>query len=281
MINNKPGKLFLCATPIGNLEDITLRVLRTLKEVDLIAAEDTRRTRKLLSHYDIHTPLVSFNQANEQIKLPALLTKLKKGKKIALVSDAGTPGIADPGHILVKACLEAELAYELLPGASALIAAAVISGLPTSDVRFLGFLPRRRGQRQILFEKLAPEPSTLIFYESPRRLINTLKDIASEFPGRRLALIKEMTKKFAARYSGTATEILAAIADKPVKGEYVIVIEGSKDKKIISQKKIEAELVVLLSSGASKSEAAKTIAKKYQIPRRPVYESALRVMKKR
>ncbi len=279
MADKRRGKLFLCATPIGNLEDITLRVLRILKEVDLIAAEDTRRTKKLLSHYDIHTPLISFNQVNEQTKLPALLAKLKQGKKIALVSDAGTPGIADPGHILVKACLESDLEYEVLPGASALIAAAVVSGLPTSDIRFLGFMPRRRGLRQKLMGKLADEPSTLIFYESPHRLINTLKEIENNLPGRRLALIKEMTKKFATNFHGTAAEILAGLENHPIKGEYVLVIEGCRDKKKASQEVIEQELMALLVAGVAKSEAAKIIAKKYHMDRHQAYETALKIMK--
>jgi 16S rRNA (cytidine1402-2'-O)-methyltransferase len=174
-----PGKLYLCATPIGNLKDITVRVLDTLKEVDLIAAEDTRRTRKLITHYGIKKPLVSFHDQNEMKAMPKLLEELRRGKTIAQVSDAGMPGIADPGHRLVKACVEAGIDIEVLPGASALLTAAVLSAFPTDDIRFLGYLPKKTGPRHRLLEEVKDGPSTLVFYESPRRILDTLSDLNS------------------------------------------------------------------------------------------------------
>ena len=251
-----------------------------LREVDLVAAEDTRRTRKLLSHYDIHRPLISFNQANEKKALPGLMAKLKQGSKIALVSDAGTPGIADPGHSLVKACLEAGVDYELLPGPSAVVSAAVISGLPTHDLRFLGFLPRRQSQRRRLLAKLADQPSTLIFYESPRRIASSLADIGSVLGDRQLVVIREMTKKFEERRRGAAAELSAVYGEQPPKGEIVLLIEGTAVKEEnVSPETLETELSELLRRGYSKSAAAKTLAEKYRLPRRRVYDLALTIKK--
>lgn len=269
------GKLYLCATPIGNLEDVTLRVLRILGEVDLIAAEDTRRTRKLLARYDIHRPLISFNQTNEKRMLPSLLAKLKQGAKIAVVSDAGMPGIADPGHSLVTACLDGGIDYELLPGASAALAAAVISGLPTHDLRFLGFLPRRQNERRWLLKSVIEQPSTLIFYESPRRLRATLTDIDDILESRRLAIIREMTKKFEEHRWGTAAELLASVGEQPLKGEIVLVLEGAKDMPAPPAEKIKEEIIALYKQGFSKKEAAKLLAEKYRVSRRRVYSLAL------
>ncbi|MFA5802964.1 MAG: 16S rRNA (cytidine(1402)-2'-O)-methyltransferase [Thermoleophilia bacterium] len=225
------GKLFVTATPIGNLEDITLRALRVLKEADLIAAEDTRVTRKLLAKYEIKTPLVSLYEHNEKTRIPELLAKIRSGLKIAQVSDAGMPGISDPGYRLIKSCLDEGLPVEIIPGPTALINALVASGLPTDRFLFVGFLPPKSGGRRKLLEELKGERGTLVFYESPHRVKKALADVAEIMGDRPVAMARELTKMFEETIRGTAADILDRLGEKNVKGEIVLVIGGKTRKQ--------------------------------------------------
>ncbi len=220
------GKLLVTATPIGNLEDITLRALRVLKEADLIAAEDTRVTRKLLAKYEIKTPLVSLYEHNEKTRIPELVAKIRSGLNIAQVSDAGMPGISDPGFRLIKSCLDAGLPVEVIPGPTAFVNALVASGLPTDRFLFIGFLPPKSGGRRKLLEELKEERGTIVFYESPHRVKKTLVDVAEIMGDRPVALARELTKMFEETIRGTAAEILKQLGDKNVKGEIVLVVGG-------------------------------------------------------
>lgn len=217
--------LFVCATPIGNLEDITYRAVRTLAEADLIAAEDTRRTRILLDHYKITTPLTSYHKFNIQGKTGYLLEKLKGGKNIALVSDAGTPGISDPGYELVQACVDAGIKVEVIPGPSAVTAALSISGLPAGRFLFLGFLPKKPGKRRKALQGLRDIEETAIIYESPFRLLKCLQDIATVLGQEvRVVVARELTKKFEEVIRGTALEVINHFKTKAPKGEIVILV---------------------------------------------------------
>jgi 16S rRNA (cytidine1402-2'-O)-methyltransferase len=218
--------LFIVATPIGNLEDITLRALRVLAEVDLIAAEDTRQTKILLTKYDIHTPLTSYHKFNIRAKTAQIIEFLLAGKKIALVSDAGMPGISDPGYELIAAAVEKNIRVEPIPGPSAAITALAVSGLPTDRFIFVGFLPKKPGKKKKNLEKLKAESGTIIIYESPFRLVKTLKDLQMIFGERRLAVCRELTKKFEEIVRGKVGEVLARFEKSGVKGEIVLVVEG-------------------------------------------------------
>lgn len=221
------GELYLCATPLGNLGDITLRALETLKQVDLIAAEDTRYTRKLLNHFDIHTPTTSYYEHNRQAKAPLLLAELANGKKIALVTDAGTPGIADPGYQLVQQALSQGHRVTVIPGPSAAIAALVISGISPHPFYFEGFLPRKAGERRALLTELAEETRTGVFYEAPHRLQQTLQDFCTIWgPERQVAVARELTKQFEEVVRGTFAEAAAHFTVKPPLGELTIVAAG-------------------------------------------------------
>ncbi len=224
-------KLFVVPTPIGNLEDITLRALRVLKEVDLILAEDTRTSGKLLKHYEIATPMLSHHMHNEHKTLDSLLSRLKRGETMALISDAGTPAISDPGFLLVRACVEEGIAVECLPGATAFVPALVQSGLPNDRFVFEGFLPPKKG-RQTRLKQLADEPRTLVFYESPYKLLKTLSDFVDYFGAeRRVAVSRELTKIYEETRRGSLQEIREYYIQKPPKGELVIVVAGKKDAK--------------------------------------------------
>ena len=222
------SKLFLVPTPIGNLEDITLRSIRILNEVDLILAEDTRTSGKLLKHFDIKTPMQSFHMHNEHKVLDKMVDKLKLGIKIALISDAGTPGISDPGFLLVRACVEEGIETECLPGATALIPAIVQSGFPTDRFIFEGFLPPKKG-RQTRLKQWSEESRTIVFYESPHKIVKTLSQL-QEFVGgdRRLSVSRELSKKFEETVRGTVNELILHFSKKAPKGEFVIVLEGKK-----------------------------------------------------
>ena len=222
------GKLFLVPTPIGNLEDMTLRGIRILKEVDVILAEDTRTSAKLLSHFDIRNKLVSHHKFNEHKTVEMIARQIEDGKNVALISDAGTPGISDPGFLLVRTCVEKEIEVECLPGATALIPALVNSGFPTDRFTFEGFLPQKKG-RQKKISELVTEPRTMVFYESPYRLIKSLKQFA-EFmgPDRRACVSRELSKMFEENKRGTLAELIEYFNSKPIKGEIVIVLEGKK-----------------------------------------------------
>lgn len=273
-MNEPAGKLYLCATPIGNLKDITLRVIDTLEGVDYIAAEDTRRTRKLLTHLGIKKRVLSFHDANELKVLPKLITDLKSGKTVAQVSDAGMPGIADPGHRLVKACIEAGIPHEVLPGASALLAAAVLSGLATDDIRFLGYFPRKAGARRRLLRDLHEAPSTLVFYEAPHRLIAALTDIADAFGDRQIFIGRELTKKFEEHLRGTAGELLETFKEREVKGELVIAIAGMREKPELDAGEILDEIDAEMRNGKLKSEAIRLVAGRHGLSKRAIYELA-------
>ena len=222
------SKLFLVPTPIGNLEDITFRSIRILNEVDLILAEDTRTSGKLLKYFDIKTPMKSFHMHNEHKVLDKMIDKLKQGIKIALISDAGTPGISDPGFLLVRACVEEGIETECLPGATALIPAIVQSGFPTDRFIFEGFLPPKKG-RQTRLKQWSEETRTIVFYESPHKIVKTLSQL-QEFVGgdRRLSVSRELSKKFEETVRGTVNELVLHFSKKAPKGEFVIVLEGKK-----------------------------------------------------
>jgi 16S rRNA (cytidine1402-2'-O)-methyltransferase len=224
-----PGTLYLVATPIGNLEDITLRALRTLKECDVVAAEDTRRTGQLLHHFEISKPMLSCFQFNEARRSQQILERLKRGEKVALVSDAGSPGISDPGKRVVQAAIAAGFRVEPVPGPTALVAALTASGLAADEFHFLGFLPHKPGQRRKRLEALLAVPGTLVLYESPYRIERLLNELQEVFPERRVVLARELTKKFEEHLRGTPAELLAQLAGRSLKGEFVAMISGRSD----------------------------------------------------
>lgn len=226
----RKGMLYVVSTPIGNLDDITLRALKILRHVDLIAAEDTRRTRRLLSRFDIHTPLVSYFEHNELKKLDKLLSHMKRGKEIALVSDAGTPGISDPGYRLIQQAVERGIPVIPIPGPSAVIAALSISGLATDSFYFAGFLPRKGGKRRKLLEKLGDLDGTSILYESPHRLMKTLGDLLEVCGDRQIVVTRELTKAFEETIRGSICEVINVLEDRRIKGEVTIVLAGKGRK---------------------------------------------------
>ncbi|MDA8235768.1 MAG: 16S rRNA (cytidine(1402)-2'-O)-methyltransferase [Clostridia bacterium] len=274
------GRLYLCATPIGNLEDITLRVLRVLKEVDLIAAEDTRHTRKLLTHFDIHTPLTSYHQHNEAAKSNRLVEDLLAGKQVALVSDAGMPGISDPGYYLIRAALEAGIEVIPLPGPSAALTALVVSGLSTDRFAFEGFLPGKKKERQLRLSRLAEEDRTIIFYEAPHRLTACLSDLAAAWGERQAAVVRELTKIHEEAVRGPLSRVLAHFQENPPKGEFVIVVEGAgedvqKKQEAWEGVSLEEHLRKVMATGLTKKEAIKEVASQRGLSKREVYKLAV------
>ena len=271
--------LYLVGTPIGNLEDITFRALRILKSVHLIAAEDTRHTGKLLQHYQITTPQVSYHQHNHHQRLPELLQHLHSGKSVALVSDAGMPSISDPGYELVKACVEAEIEIIPIPGVTALITALAASGLPTNSFSFAGFLPTKPKARKAHLESLKDETRTLIFYESPHRLRQTLADFATVFGSeRQIVLGRELTKIHEEFWRGTIDAAIALYREqRQPKGEYTLVVAGKEktSKIVLSEAEIKAELQQLLNQGMTRSQASRHLAEITSLPRRRIYELSL------
>ena len=229
--NTTKGILYIVSTPIGNLEDITMRAIRILKEVDLIAAEDTRHTGHLLKHYDIHTPLTSYFEGNESKKKELILSKLKHGSRIALVSDAGTPGISDPGFRLIQLAIENQIPVVPIPGPSAVISALSVAGLPTDAFLFKGFLPHKSKRRRDLLKHMEEIRETLIFYESPHRLSESLKDILETLGDREMALTRELTKIYEEILRGRVSEIRCQIGERKLKGEITLVISGKTRKK--------------------------------------------------
>ncbi len=232
MQNTPIGTLYLVSTPIGNLEDITLRALRILKEVDLIAAEDTRQTRRLLTHYDIHTPLTSYFEGNQQIKkCDKLIDRMKTGETIALVSDAGTPVISDPGYPLLRGCIDAGILIVPIPGASAVITAASVAGLPLHNFAFEGFLSPKSGKRKRQLSVLTDEERTLIFFESPYRVCRFFEDVLEVMGNREIVVTRELTKRFEEIFRGNVNEALQKFRDTEPRGEFTIVIAGRKEKR--------------------------------------------------
>lgn len=224
------GTLYVVSTPIGNLEDITLRALRILKEVAIIAAEDTRHTQKLLSHFDIHTTLTSYHDFNKEEKTPVLLSKMAEGASIAIVADAGTPTLSDPGFYLIREAIRAGLPVSPIPGPAAAIAALAVSGLPPDRFLFEGFLPKKKGARARRLEQLKPDPRTLIFYESPFRIVGLLEEIKTILGDRPVVVAREITKMFEEFIRGSVTEVLEKIGKKTVKGEITLVVGGNREE---------------------------------------------------
>ena len=221
-----PATLYLVATPIGNLEDITLRALRVLRECDVVAAEDTRRTGQLLRHFEITKPLVSYFAFNEARRSEEIIERLRRGEKVALATDAGTPGISDPGERVVRAAIAAGFRVESVPGACALVAALTASGLPTDEFHFIGFLPHKSGQRRNELTRLSQLPGTLVLYESPYRIEKLLGELNEVFAGRQVVLARELTKKFEEYLRGTPAELLALLQQRSLKGEVVVLVAG-------------------------------------------------------
>ncbi len=276
------GKLYLCATPIGNLEDITLRVLRILQEVDLIAAEDTRNSLRLLNHFEIKTPLTSYHEYNRIEKARTLIGKLQEGKNIALITDAGTPGISDPGEDLVRMCCEAGIEVTSLPGACACITALTISGLETRRFAFEAFLPAEKKERQAVFGELKNETRTILLYEAPHRLVKTLKELLEELGDRKIAVCRELTKVHETALRTTIAEALAYYETHEPKGECVLVIQGKSRSEICQEQQAAwRELTVwehmdrYLSQGIDRKEAMKLVAKDRGVGKREIYQALL------
>lgn len=273
------GKLYLVPTPIGNLKDITLRGLETLKEADFIAAEDTRQTLKLLNHFNIKKPLISYHKYNEQVKSDKIIELLIEGKIVALVSDAGTPGISDPGSVIVQRCIEKMINFEVLPGATAITTALVYSGLDTTKFLFRGFLPRENKDRKIITDELLNAQETLIFYEAPHRLLDTLTYLLDVFGNRNIAVCRELTKIYEEIYRGSLKETIEYFVKNKPRGEFVIVLEGKRLEEIKEEKReewidlsIEEHIVKYIKDGISKKEAIKLVAKDRELPKSEVYK---------
>ena len=261
-----PGVLYIVSTPIGNLEDITMRALRVLRETDVIACEDTRHTRKLLDHYGIAKPAVSYHQHNEAARAAELVERLRNGETVALVSDAGTPLISDPGYRVVQAAIDAGIAVVPIPGASAILAALAASGLPTDSFRFCGFLPPKSSQRRKLLEHLRGEESTLIFYEAPHRIVETLEDIQALLGSRPVVVARELTKMHEEFLRGAAAGIREKVQSR---GEIVLLI--GKGEPIVDQTPIDDAVRRLEAKGVARMDAIKQIAKQRGLSKREVY----------
>jgi len=273
------GTLYLCATPIGNLEDITYRVLRTLKEVDLIAAEDTRNSMKLLNHFDIQTPMTSYHEFNKIDKAYQLVGKLKEGKNIALITDAGTPGISDPGEDIVRICYEEGIEVTSLPGAAACITALTMSGRPTRRFSFEAFLPKDKKERAAVLEELKNETRTIIIYEAPHHLLKTIKELMDVLGDRELTVCRELTKKYEEKIQTTFSSLLSYYEDKEPRGEYVLVICGKSREEIIKEQQssweqmsIEEHMAHYEQQGVDHKEAMKLVAKDRGVSKRDIYQ---------
>ena len=276
------GKLYLCATPIGNLEDITLRVLRTLKEADLIAAEDTRHSIKLLNHFDIKTPMTSYHEFNKVEKARYLVDKMREGTNVALITDAGTPGISDPGEELVRQCYEAGIEVTSLPGPAACITALTISGMATRRFAFEAFLPSDKKEKQEIFEELKKETRTIILYEAPHRLVRTLSELLENLGDRRISVCRELTKTHETVFRTTVSEALSYYETEEPRGECVLVIEGKNRLEIQQEQErsweaisIEEHMKRYLDGGTDKKEAMKLVAKDRGMKKRDVYQYLL------
>ena len=273
------GTLFLCATPIGNLEDMTFRVIRTLKEVDLIAAEDTRNSIRLLNHFEIQTPMTSYHEYNKYEKGRKLVEKLIEGQNIALITDAGTPGISDPGEELVRMCYEAGIQVTSRPGAAACITALTRSGLPTRRFAFEAFLPSDKKEREQVLAELGTETRTIILYEAPHRLVKTLKLLAERLgENRRITVCRELTKKHETAFATTIEEAAAYYEANDPKGECVLVIEGRSREEMAQEERarweemsVEEHMEYYISQGIDKKEAMKKVAKDRGVPKREIY----------
>ena len=278
------GKLYLCATPIGNLEDITLRVLRTLKEVDLIAAEDTRNSIKLLNHFDIKTPMTSYHEYNKVEKAYTLIDKMRSGVNVALITDAGTPGISDPGEVLVAMCYEAGIEVTSLPGPAACITALTLSGLSTRRFAFEAFLPPDKKERKAILEELKSATRTIILYEAPHHLVGTLEELYETLGNRRMTLCRELTKKHETAFCSTIKDLLDFYQDQKPLGECVLVIEGKSREEIREEEKaaweemsISQHMEVYEKQGIARKEAMKLVAKDRGVTKREIYQALLEI----
>ena len=273
------GKLYLVPTPIGNLKDITLRALEVLENADVVAAEDTRQTIKLLNHFNLKKTLIAYHMHNEQGKSDEILERLRNGENIALVSDAGMPGISDPGSIIVKKCIEEGLDFEVLPGATAFATALIYSGLDSSAFMFKGFIPRDNKSRNILVEELKDRKETLIFYEAPHRLLSTLDFLLKNFGDRNIAVCRELTKLHEEIIRGKLSEVLRHFTDNSPRGEFVLVLDGLSEEEIEKEKRaefeelsIEEHIVKYINEGLSKKDAIKKVAKDRKLPKNEIYK---------
>lgn len=276
------GKLFLCATPIGNLEDITFRVLRTLKEVDLIAAEDTRNSIKLLNHFDIKTPMTSYHEFNKIEKAYVLIDKMREGLNIALITDAGTPGISDPGEDLVRLCYEAGIEVTSLPGPAACITALTLSGLSTRRFAFEAFLPMDKKERKQILDELVNETRTIILYEAPHRLVRTLEELREALGNRRMTLCRELTKRHETAFQTTIDDLLHYYETEKPLGECVLVVEGRSHEELKAEEQaswesisIEEHMAIYEGKGMSNKDAMKQVAKDRGVTKRDIYQYLL------
>ena len=275
------GTLYLCATPIGNLEDMTFRAIRILREVDIIAAEDTRRTRKLLTHFDIHTPLVRFDENCSATAGEKILQRLQSGENVAVVSDAGLPAISDPGADLVRLAIDAGIDVCPVPGANAALSALICSGLDTTKFLFAGFAPKSNKNRRDFLQKLSTVDATIIFYEAPHRIKNFLAEVAEIFGERQAVIARELTKVHEEFLRGSLTELAEKISEP--RGEFVIVVEGSTSEKIFNADSIDASLENIsevvekfLAKGLDKKSAMREAAKIFNVSRREIYNALIR-----
>ena len=283
MIDKEKGCLYLCATPIGNLEDMTFRCIRILKEADIIAAEDTRNSIKLLNHFEIKTPMTSYHEFNKVDKAKVLVDKMLKGETVALITDAGTPGISDPGEELVRQCVEAGITVTSIPGAAACVNALIISGLPTRRFAFEAFLPADKKERSAVLEELKSETRTMIIYEAPHRLVKTLCELRDTFDrDRKISVCKELTKRYETVFRATLEEACEYYGINEPKGEYVLVIEGKSMDEIKKEKQavweemtIQEHMLVYLNQGMDKKEAMKMVAKDRGVSKRDIYNVTL------
>lgn len=284
MEQHKTGTLYLCATPIGNLEDITYRVLRTLKEVDLIAAEDTRNSIRLLNHFEIKTPMTSYHEYNKIEKAYQLVAKMREGKNIALITDAGTPGISDPGEDIVRICYEEGIPVTSLPGAAACITALTMSGLPTRRFAFEAFLPKDKKEHQAVLEELKTETRTIIIYEAPHHLVRTLQELSDTFGGdRRLTICRELTKRHEEKLQMTLTDSLSYYEVNEPRGEYVLIIAGRSREEMKKEEQagwealsLEEHMAHYESQGIDRKEAMKRVAKDRGVSKRDIYQALLK-----
>ena len=284
MKKHKTGTLYLCATPIGNLEDITYRVLRTLKEVDLIAAEDTRNSIRLLNHFEIKTPMTSYHEYNKIDKAYQLVTKMREGKNIALITDAGTPGISDPGEDIVRICYEEGIPVTSLPGAAACITALTMSGLPTRRFAFEAFLPKDKKEHQAVLEELKTETRTIIIYEAPHHLVRTLQELSDTLGGeRRLTICRELTKRHEEKLQMTLADSLSYYEVNEPRGEYVLIIAGRSREEMKKEEQagwealsLEEHMAHYESQGIDRKEAMKRVAKDRGVSKRDIYQALLK-----
>lgn len=284
MEQHRTGTLYLCATPIGNLEDITYRVLRTLKEVDLIAAEDTRNSIRLLNHFEIKTPMTSYHEYNKIDKAYQLVAKMREGKNIALITDAGTPGISDPGEDIVRICYEEGIPVTSLPGAAACITALTMSGLPTRRFAFEAFLPKDKKEHQAVLEELKTETRTIIIYEAPHHLVRTLQELHDTLGGdRRLTICRELTKRHEEKLQMTLADSVSYYEVNEPRGEYVLIIAGRSREEMKKEEQagwealsLEEHMAHYESQGIDRKEAMKRVAKDRGVSKRDIYQALLK-----